>query len=105
MIAEYSEIKTLADAMAAAVKPQRIYLFGSFAKGLQNEHSDYDFYIVMDDATYSSDVVLKARKALWGKRKRPVDVLVSSEERFNANKSEMFSVERDVATEGVVVYG
>lgn len=31
-LTEYDEIKTLADAMADVVKPQRIYLFGSFAK-------------------------------------------------------------------------
>lgn len=104
-IAEFKEIKKLTDLIAEAVKPQTIYLFGSFARGEQNYHSDYDFYVVVDNDADTNDLTLKAYRAIRGQRKRPVDVLVGTRHKFEEGKRFALAVERDVMKDGVVVYG
>ena len=104
-IAEYSEIKSLAETMARAVKPQKIYLFGSFAKSKQTEDSDYDFCLIVDDGRNVDELSAEAYVAIGFKRKRPVDILVVSDKQFAERKNWNLSVERDVAEEGVLIYG
>ena len=41
------EIDELKDKFVECLSPIKIYLFGSFAEGKQNENSDFDFYIVL----------------------------------------------------------
>ncbi len=38
-----NEITMIADRIQNVILPEKIYLFGSFAKGTNNEDSDYDF--------------------------------------------------------------
>lgn len=104
-IAEFAEIKKLSGLIAEAVKPQKIYLFGSFVRGEQNYHSDYDFYVVVDDDADTNDLTLKAYRAIRGQRKRPVDVLVGTRHKFEEGKTNAWAVERDIVKEGVMVYG
>ncbi len=33
------------------VDVSQIYLFGSYARGTQNSHSDYDFFVVIPDGS------------------------------------------------------
>lgn len=103
-IAEFDKIKIIAGKFYEALKPCKIYLFGSFVRGEQNYHSDYDFYIVVNDTNYSEDLVLKARKTLRGLRRRPVDIIVSSESNFNKKLSLGFSFEKAIFREGVILY-
>ena len=86
-IAEFHKIKLLSETIAKAVKPLQIYLFGSFAKGQQNNHSDYDFFVVVDNKANTDDVYFTASEALWGKRNRPVDILVSTQKKFEYYKN------------------
>lgn len=44
-----NEIKAIKNRICLTVMPKRIYLFGSFAKDIYNEDSDYDFYVVVPD--------------------------------------------------------
>lgn len=103
-IAEFDTIKKLSDIIAKAVKPLQIYLFGSFAKGQQNNHSDYDFFVVVDNKANTDDVYFTASEALWEKRNRPVDILVSTQKKFEYYKQDNFRVESDVMRDGVLLY-
>jgi uncharacterized protein len=42
------EIQTLVDEIASGYKPEKIYLFGSYANGEPNYDSDIDLFIVKD---------------------------------------------------------
>lgn len=103
-IAEFDTIKKLSDIIAKTVKPLQIYLFGSFATGHQNAESDYDFFIIVDNNVNTDDIRFIAGKALWGKRNRPIDILVSTKKRFEYYKQDSFRVEYDVVREGVLLY-
>lgn len=107
MIDEFGHIKYLADTIADSLHPQKIYLFGSFAEGRNTDSSDYDFYVIMpdDDHRNTIDLIVSAQKSLRHKKQRAVDVLVNSLGNFNLLKNSPLTVENDVATKGVLIYG
>ena len=88
------------------LKPVKIFLFGSFASGTNNEDSDFDFYIVVDDGQNVADVSTQAYKAIRYLRKRPVDIVVGTKTRFDkySNSNDTLYVEGDVARNGKLLY-
>lgn len=72
------DIKRYCDAIAAAFKPRRIILFGSYAYGKPNDDSDVDVLVVMPKSHRARhDTAVKIR--LEVDAEFPVDVLVRSE--------------------------
>lgn len=105
-VKEAEHIKTLADYIVAATEPVKLYLFGSFAENKATDESDYDFYIVVQDATADTlDMATKAYKALRGKKNRPVDIVVGKESRFEERKAWPLTVESEVYKKGILLYG
>ena len=66
-------------AEAAASKPARVYLFGSYARGEAASHSDLDFLVVEPEVTHRRHEMARLRVALPDLNV-PVDVLVCSED-------------------------
>jgi len=99
------EVKEIQNIILSAVPALQIYLFGSHAKGMQRADSDYDFYVVIpDDAMRPLDATRKISMALRSSRKRPIDMLVGSESKFNKYKN-VYSIEKEVVNTGVKLYG
>ncbi len=100
-----NEIEELKDSFVRDLLPLRIYLFGSFAEGKQNADSDYDFYIVVDDSQKDMlGLTAKAYKSIRHKRKRPVDIIVNTEEIFESKRMSPVSIEGEVDRKGVLLY-
>lgn len=101
-----TEINELTNSLVENLMPMRIYLFGSFAEGKQNEESDFDFYIIVDDSQKDMlKLTAKAYKAIRHKQKRSVDIIVNTEKTFEDRKVSAISVESEVAQKGVLLYG
>jgi len=99
------EIKEIQSLIVDSVPVLQVYLFGSHAKGTQQEDSDYDFYVVIpDNSIRPLDATRKISMALRSVRKRPIDVLVGSESKFNKFK-DVYSIEKEVHSTGVKLYG
>jgi len=99
------EIKEIQNIIVDSVPTLQIYLFGSYAKGTQQADSDYDLYVVIpDDSIRPLDATRKISMALRSVRKRPIDILVGSESKFNKFKN-LYSIEKDVLNTGVKLYG
>jgi len=100
-----NEITVIIEAIKSAIPIERIYLFGSFAKGTQTEDSDYDFYVLIPDGGIKPlDAMREARYSLIPlNRKTPIDILADYKSRFN-QRSKYNTLERRVANEGVVLY-
>ncbi len=99
-----NEIDDLKNCFIENLAPVRIYLFGSFAEGRQTEDSDFDFYIVVDD--YAKNIIAetqKAYKSIRDIKKRPVDIVVGSNKRFEERKN-IPSLEFEVDKKGVLLY-
>jgi len=93
-------IRRLRDALC----PSAIYLFGSYAYGAPNRHSDLDFLVVVEDSAldpYRRDAC--AYKALRGIR-MPIDVQVHTRNEFETRAALPVSFERTVKQKGKLVY-
>jgi predicted nucleotidyltransferase len=99
-----AEIRSIAERLEQSVNPQKIYLFGSFARGDERDDSDYDFYLVMPDTvTDRLAVSQNAYRSLRGLKRRSVDIVVGSVSGFKERKNRK-TLENIIAREGVVLY-
>lgn len=85
--------------------PERVYLFGSAARGGAGMDSDYDLMLVVpDDATPER---LRARKAYAELLKgvgAPVDVLIMTRSAFDAKAEVVGSLPATIVSEGVLLH-
>lgn len=100
------KLNILKDIIVDTVPVKRIFLFGSYADGKPHDESDLDIYVVMSENAdiREIDAMRLIRKAIRDRKTRPVDVLVSKENKFNQRKS-IPTIERQIAQEGIVLYG
>ena len=99
------EIMDITEVIKQAVPVEKIYLFGSYAKGTPNDDSDYDFFMVIpDDGLSPLEAMRKARKSLSKiNRQTAVDILADYDSRFN-DRRQFNTLERKIASEGVMLY-
>ena len=99
-------IQKLANEFVKKVKPLKIMLFGSFAKGSDTDESDYDFYIVVDDNRNVAEAIREAYRASVHIKNRPVDIVVGTNSRFKRKSHASYSqmVEREVEEYGILLY-
>lgn len=105
IVQEADNIEKLKDCIVKAISPLEVYLFGSFAQGNSNENSDYDFCVIVHDE--EADIMAltqKAYKSMRGLKNRPVDIVIVKKSRFEERKNWQFSLEREVASKGVLLY-
>jgi len=102
-----TEINTIVDSILKSVPALQIYLFGSFANGTEKEDSDLDFYVVVPDGLQPIEATWKITGAIPKeiRGKRPIDMLVGTESKFNKYKNAMSFIENEVIETGVKLYG
>lgn len=99
-----NEIRSIAERLEKTVNPQKIYLFGSFARNEERDDSDYDFYLVMaDSVTDRLSVSQSAYRSLRGLKRRSVDIVVGSVSGFEERKNRK-TLENIIDREGVLLY-
>jgi predicted nucleotidyltransferase len=100
------QIRIITDLILQTVPVEQIYLFGSYAYGTPRDDSDLDFYVVMkDSAPYQElDAEGMLNNAVSGKKKMATDILVIKKARFDYRRFAA-TLEREVATRGVLLYG
>jgi uncharacterized protein len=90
--------------LVAALAPERIYLFGSRARGDATEDSDYDIMVVVRERTGPGHhTELRAFQALPGLGV-PKDVVVMTADRFNWLCEAAASLPATVEREGRLLY-
>jgi predicted nucleotidyltransferase len=100
------ELNILKDIIIDTVPVEQIFLFGSYADGTPHAESDLDLYVVISDNVNirEIDAMRLIHKAIRDKKTMPVDVMVGKKDKFNQLKSTP-SIERQIAMEGMVLYG
>lgn len=90
--------------LVAALRPERIYVFGSYAKGTATPDSDIDLLVVVPQ----SDLPPHRRDQLAyqaaGEHLIPVDILVITHQEFERQQRAMSSLPATVLREGRVLY-
>lgn len=90
--------------LVAALHPQRIYLFGSRARGDHRADSDYDMLVVVQalaDRPYTLE--RRAYEALRS-AKAPVDIVVMTADRFDRRQVVKASLPATIGREGRLLY-
>ena len=100
------QIAILKDLIIETIPVEQIYLFGSHAYGTPTSDSDLDMYVIMKDDTTLPEIEAEQKIALAfiGRKTVPADVLVSKKSKFKRRLTAP-TLEREVATKGMLLYG
>jgi predicted nucleotidyltransferase len=98
------KVTELVRRLVEAVQPDKIYLFGSRARGDATEESDYDVLLLVNQPTEQChSLARKAYHSLWGIG-MPVDVVVMSKGFFERRRQALSSLPATVEREGRLLY-
>lgn len=84
--------------------PIAVWLFGSIARGNVHKHSDVDIMVIMPDGTERLATAVAMRGAVV-KSLLPKDILVETLDCWDGKKDIIGSIQREVRTTGVMLYG
>jgi len=98
------QIDAAVRALAKAAAPERIVLFGSYARGDASEHSDLDLLVIEKELPDQAGEMVRLRRLLRPMR-IPVDVLVFSRADVERLGKQPGSVLYWALREGKVVHG
>lgn len=98
-------VSDMAQRLAEHFQPERIYLFGSHARGDAGPDSDYDFMVIVADSPLPQyRRSQEAQRALFP-FKQAKDVLVWTREEFDSRLHLRASLPATIVREGVLLYG
>ena len=83
---------------------QKILLFGSYARGEENTDSDIDICIITKDPRRNLELMKDIRYSIFTKIKAPLDILIYKPEEFSTRSNMKYSLEEEIAHEGVLLY-
>jgi predicted nucleotidyltransferase len=104
LLQDYPVLQEMVRRLKAAFSPERIYLFGSWARGEGTPDSDFDLLLVIPDSSlprYRRDQI--AFRALTGIGVSK-DVLVLTRAEFDRQRSVVCSLPATVEREGLLLY-
>jgi uncharacterized protein len=92
-------------ALVGALRPRRVVLFGSFARGDQNRASDLDLVVIADTDLPFCERIGRALEVCYAASSRlPVEVLVYTPAEWGRMRASDNSFARVVEREGQVLY-
>jgi predicted nucleotidyltransferase len=97
-------IQAMAAKIAERFRPQRVVLFGSYARGEATEDSDVDLLVVMERPGPRGKRSAPIIRMLAEEYALPVDVVVRSSEAIERWEDVANSVSRRILEEGIVLY-
>jgi predicted nucleotidyltransferase len=98
------QINAMISEIVSGYHPEKIYLFGSYAKGNQNENSDIDLFIVKDTNKTRSDRNREVRKYIKTYPKNGLDVFVLTPAELKQGMQEVVNIGKEAVTTGKLVY-
>ncbi|MGH2352009.1 MAG: nucleotidyltransferase domain-containing protein [Chloroflexota bacterium] len=103
-VAKDAVLAQIVDRLVRALAPERIYLFGSQARGDTHRDSDYDILVVVGERTAPGyQMEHRAYQALGGLGIAK-DVVIMTRERFNRQREVIASLPATVEREGRLLY-
>lgn len=104
LISKDPKLRLVVERLITAYQPDRIYLFGSMARGDENADSDYDLMVIVpDDATDERKGSRLAYQVLRGTG-IAADVLVWTRTRFERRVHVVASLPATILREGQLIH-
>jgi predicted nucleotidyltransferase len=101
--AEFSEIRQMAEEIAKAFNPDKIILFGSYAKGSATAESDVDLLVIMESSDPPPHRSVEMYRLLNGYM-TPVEIMVRTPSEIERYRDVSFSVIFAALHEGITLY-
>ena len=99
------KIEQIVNRIAENVKPEKIILFGSYARGDFSPDSDLDLCVIVKDKTQERHrIAREIRSYLWGIANIPKDIIVYTESEIDEWGKVNESFISSVMTTGRVLY-
>lgn len=99
-----AELALIVDALVQAFQPDRVYVFGSHARGTGTENSDLDLFVVVPDAgAYPHHLAQEAFRVI-GHHTLPLDLIFMGREEFDRRADSVTSLPATVLREGELIY-
>ena len=98
-------LQTIVEIIIKEANPEQVILFGSRAKGMAREESDYDFLVVVQGVRNERGISRRIYRALLEQRVgAAVDVVVVNVGALERHRENPFFVYRQALREGKVFY-
>lgn len=92
------------DIIIQVANPDKIILFGSRARGDSKKDSDYDLCVLKRNVEHRRKLAQQIYVSLCDVS-TPIDVIVQTPDKFDELKDDPYLVYKQIAKDGVVVYG
>jgi len=97
------KIAEIVNKIALGYNPDKIILFGSYAKGNPNDNSDLDLFIIKSSELSRPQRVMQVRKMLYGALV-PLDILVYTPAEIEGSFENKFGLVYEVLNSGKTLY-
>jgi predicted nucleotidyltransferase len=92
--------------ITSKTSPERIVLFGSYARGDNTENSDIDILIIIKNLINERKITGSLYRALLDENITiPVDFLAIDSEKYNKLKNKIGYIYKTIEREGKIIYG
>lgn len=98
-------IDTAVERLVAEFQPEQVWLFGSYAWGEPDEHSDLDFVVVVPESDLSPLRRAQRAHGCLGDLAMAKDVIVKTRAEFDRFRDVRPSLTYKIASEGRLLYG
>lgn len=99
---DQQDIVSFAKAVAHKFDPEKIVLFGSYARGQPDENSDVDILVVMNHVGKPSEQALAIRREV--RRRFPLDLIVRSPQETQRRQDQGDPFISSIINEGHTLY-
>jgi predicted nucleotidyltransferase len=89
--------------IVAALHPERVILFGSYAYGTPSDHSDVDLLVILETEDRPPDRYLAVSR-LIRPRPFPLDIVIKTQDEITQALAKGDSFIRELVTQGRVLY-
>lgn len=100
---EMRQIQDIVNRIAKNYNPDKIILFGSYARGNYNDNSDLDFILVKETNTPKHKRGIEVRRLFYG-LPIPMDFKIYTSTEFNNELSNRYSFLNSAIQDGKVLY-
>lgn len=100
-----SELEMLINKIKDRIEVHKIILFGSYASGCPTKKSDIDLCVITSDNRRKIEILWDLQNVIYETTKHPVDIIVSKADEFNDRVNSVSTIEKNIAKNGVVLYG
>lgn len=102
-ITNIKKIDRIIKIIAGKIKPEKIILFGSYARGTNTPDSDVDLLVIMDQVRSKREQQLYIRQLVQDIR-IPKDIVVTTKKEYNRYKNIVGTVAYPANREGKILY-